>query len=717
VKKIIKLVPKIVFGALLFLLSSQLIAVEKESSSRLNTLSFEDLLNVTVNSAGKKNEQNKDIPASTMVITREEIEIYGFKDLRAIIDSIPGFYVMSNLGVDIYGVRGFTKGESNNFVVLINGVKITDDLILTYYQVPVDSIDRVEVVKGPMAVIYGNSAFFGVINIITNESNENKFDVSYGSFNTKEVALKLVATPKDMKIVLNVGYFDTLGIDKPLEKMISEPSRMDESLFGGEDGKGLALPDYAKRTKNFLQKSQKLVNFSLEKGNFNLYANYVDAENYLYYYFPSLNQGTVFESKNLTISMQYKNDISDSINYLSELRYSYSTAYHTYNHLFEEFYGNDDFNMEELDLTMTCFIDVSTNFDLKFGFQYENMLSFEDFTNVPAANIVNIETYYVDKGDSGVVVSGFVEGKISLSENSFLTLGVRAEKQNGYKVRFVDPAKDSDIVKLKESCPVEWLPRIAYIYQVDNNNIFKFLYGKSQKRPGYIKVGDDIMDIVHGEKNGKYVTPEYIETFEVNFMSSFADKFALNFSVFHNKLNDLIFQRSGIVDGILRAWWENSGEMESLGVESTLFYQSDNGCNAELSILYQNTDDDISKDNASFSPGTIFYFKFGKMIGSNYALGVTAKYIGEMEPFFDYTELVSGGYVGRTSYKVPGYLTISTNLRIDNFVMEGMYANFSCTNLLDKDILYPTFSINNLWADMGTVGEGRTFQFKIGYKY
>ena len=69
-----------------------------------------------------------------------------------------------------YGVRGFwSKGWNDNVIIMVNGVdQISDyfnDYPLTTIAVPVEAIDKIEVVRGPMSVIYGSGAFFGAINI------------------------------------------------------------------------------------------------------------------------------------------------------------------------------------------------------------------------------------------------------------------------------------------------------------------------------------------------------------------------------------------------------------------------------------------------------------------------------------------------------------------------------------------------------------------------
>ncbi|NJO88803.1 MAG: TonB-dependent receptor plug domain-containing protein [Chloroflexia bacterium] len=228
-------------------------------------MTFDDLMNVPVKAAGKTEQTIAEIPASTVIITRKEIEQYGYRNLREVLNNIPGYYALSNLGIDIYGVRGYAKEKGNNFIIMINDTKITDDKILTNYQVPVESIERIEVVRGPMAVMYGNNAFFGVINIITenenpDKENNNLFLLSYGTWNTFNSAFRIGTKQKDLRLNIDFGYYLTDGMDKPLADMMRRPEKMDEPLFEGVNGDGLALPLNARRTKEYLNKTQKVIN-------------------------------------------------------------------------------------------------------------------------------------------------------------------------------------------------------------------------------------------------------------------------------------------------------------------------------------------------------------------------------------------------------------------------------------------------------------------------
>ena len=147
-------------------------------------LPLEELVNVQIVSAAKTSEKIEEIPASVVLITREEIEYFGYATLAELLEHIPGLYQIDDYqeGSKL-GVRGFWSGVTNqNIVVLVDGVKQVEDRDqtnpLNKIAVPVESIDRIEVVRGPLSVIYGAGAMFGVINIITNKPDDSSSVVS-----------------------------------------------------------------------------------------------------------------------------------------------------------------------------------------------------------------------------------------------------------------------------------------------------------------------------------------------------------------------------------------------------------------------------------------------------------------------------------------------------------------------------------------------------------
>src|SRR6185369_13691642 len=103
-------------------------------------------------------------------------------------------YVSNDGNYSYLGARGFLRPGDYNMrtLVLVDGHRMNDNVYDAAYFareniVGVGAIDRVEVIRGPSSSIYGNSAFFGVINIVTKSGHAlNGFELSSeaGSFNS-----------------------------------------------------------------------------------------------------------------------------------------------------------------------------------------------------------------------------------------------------------------------------------------------------------------------------------------------------------------------------------------------------------------------------------------------------------------------------------------------------------------------------------------------------
>jgi outer membrane receptor for ferrienterochelin and colicins len=117
-------------------------------------------------------EQNlKDAPASISVITQEDLKRKPVQNLKDVLQDVPGVQ-LTNEGDNRKGVsiRGL---DSSYTLILVDGKRVSsrnavfrhNDFDLNW--VPVDAIERIEVVRGPMSSLYGSDALGGVVNIIT----------------------------------------------------------------------------------------------------------------------------------------------------------------------------------------------------------------------------------------------------------------------------------------------------------------------------------------------------------------------------------------------------------------------------------------------------------------------------------------------------------------------------------------------------------------------
>ena len=131
------------------------------------------------------------------IISSEEIAKSTGKDITEILKSYSGIQVRSLYsGIDginsTIDMRGFGEASSSNFLMLLNGRRLNDlDMGgINFSNIPLSSIDRIEIVRGNSAgTIYGSGAIGGAINIVTKDSSEvsDIINLSYGSFNSMSV--------------------------------------------------------------------------------------------------------------------------------------------------------------------------------------------------------------------------------------------------------------------------------------------------------------------------------------------------------------------------------------------------------------------------------------------------------------------------------------------------------------------------------------------------
>ena len=146
-------------------------------SSQLPDLSLNDLRQVRVErvfGASERLQPVTEAPASVTIVTAEDIRRYGYRTLADILRGVRGFYVSNDRNYSYVGARGFAKpGDYNTrILLLVNGHRVNDNVydqasVGGEFGLDMAAIERVEIIRGPAASLYGTNAVFGVINVIT----------------------------------------------------------------------------------------------------------------------------------------------------------------------------------------------------------------------------------------------------------------------------------------------------------------------------------------------------------------------------------------------------------------------------------------------------------------------------------------------------------------------------------------------------------------------
>ncbi len=156
--------------------------------------------------------------APVTVISSEDIQNSQARDLGELLSLVPGIEFTRNGG---YGKNTsiFMRGTNSGHVLtLIDGVKLYSATVGTtaFQFLPLDQIDRIEIVRGPRSNLYGSEAVGGVIQIFTKDGSgktSSHADVGYGSYNTLTAGGGFTGFSDDSSYSVNVNYSDTDGID------------------------------------------------------------------------------------------------------------------------------------------------------------------------------------------------------------------------------------------------------------------------------------------------------------------------------------------------------------------------------------------------------------------------------------------------------------------------------------------------------------------------
>ncbi len=155
-------------------LSLCLVAVCRAQSD-LTQLNLQDLGKIEVTSASRKSESLAAAPAAIYVLTAEAIRQGGFRNLPDALRMVPGLYVaQTDAHIWQISARGFSDLNNNKMLVLVDGRSVYTPLYGGVYwdtlDIPLENIDRVEIIRGPGGTLWGANAVNGVINIVTKEA-------------------------------------------------------------------------------------------------------------------------------------------------------------------------------------------------------------------------------------------------------------------------------------------------------------------------------------------------------------------------------------------------------------------------------------------------------------------------------------------------------------------------------------------------------------------
>jgi outer membrane receptor for ferrienterochelin and colicin len=169
-----------------------------------------------VSAASRTTESVEDAPASVSIISAQELRAMGYPTVAEAVRGVRGLYLSDDRSYSTIGFRGFSRpGDyGNRVLVLLDGQPMNDNYIWSSYvgtdgRVDIADIERIEVVRGPGSVLYGSSAFFGVINLVTRSRTQRTH--AEASLSTFEYGLGRARATGVVRFSPEAGFWATVS--------------------------------------------------------------------------------------------------------------------------------------------------------------------------------------------------------------------------------------------------------------------------------------------------------------------------------------------------------------------------------------------------------------------------------------------------------------------------------------------------------------------------
>ena len=636
-------------------------------------LSMEQLMEIevaTVFGASKFEQKVTDAPASVSIVSADEIKKYGYRTLGEILRSIRGFYVSYDRNYSFIGARGFSRPSDYNtrFLLLLDGHRLNDNVydtaaVGTEFPLDVDLIERVEIIRGPSSSLYGTSAFFGVINVISRRGLDMKGlevagsagsqetyngRLSYGNKYANGLELMISGTSYKSGGARDLYYSE---YDTPLENN-GIASHTDDDKSGSIYSK-FSFQDFT-LTANYLSREKVIPTASYDTAFNDDRNRTVDAHGYV-----DLKYAHKFENQSdLTARVYY-----DDYKYRGD--YIYNGATPDDPQTFTKDGANGQWAGGELIYTMRLLeshmITVGAEERYNLG---QNQFNYDAFPFLSR----------LDDQRSSNTYALYLQDEYHILSNLIINVGLRYDHYDTFGGTTN--------------------PRLALIYKPLDKSIIKLLYGNAFRAPNAYELY--YTDNGVSAKPNPDLNPEKIKTYEMVYEQYLGENFRSSLSGFYYQIGDLITQQLD-EDGLLI--FRNVGKVDSKGVEAEIEGKWANGLQGRVSYILQETKDQDTGEILTNSPRHLAKLNLTvPLIQKKLFAGAELQYTSNRKTL-----------AGETG----GFATTNLTLFSQNFI-KGLDVSFSFYNLLDKRYGDPGAGEHR----QDTIEQdGRNYRLKITYRF
>jgi iron complex outermembrane receptor protein len=630
----------------------------------LTELPLEALMNLEVPkvyAASKIEQKTTEAPASATVVTSDEIKKFGYRTLADVLQSVQGFNVSYDRDYDFLGTRGISLGDANNRVLLlVNGHRVnnnyTDNAAIgTDFILDVDLVDRVEVIRGPSAVLYGNNAFLGVINVITRQGKqvngvEASFD--YGAFDTYHGRVTFGKQfTNGMELLLSGSIYESAGAERLYFKQFNTntPAQNNHGVATNMDGSSF---------RSFFG-SLGYEGLTLE-GAF----NDRDKVN------PTALFGTTFNNPSLRTvdeqgyaALKYAHSFPDVVDVTAKVSfdgYSHDIGYPIGTSLYTEHYNGEWWD-SEVQLNKTLW----DRLVLTLGGEYrDDFLQQDESSSAPSVEATRIS------------YGAYLQGDFAVVTNLHLNAGERFDQYGNFASAFD--------------------PRVALIYNPAKTSTIKAIYGTAFRAPDFYE------QYLSGAKI-QNLSPEEISSYELDYDQEIGPHLRSSLSGFYNDMRHLIVFDNGSYTNL---------NAQTKGVELALDGSWAGGIRGRASYSYEYTQNDTVPWQLPDSPNHMFKFNLSvPLIKDKLFVGAEYQFTSER---LSLQTPASGEPITVQGETAGGYGVVNLTL-FSQKLIKNLEFSASVYNLLNTQYSDPA---SDFHGPLDIIEQdGRTFRVKLTYRF
>jgi len=603
-------------------------------------------MNIEVTTVSQEKEKASESLAIVSVMSAKQLKQLGALTLYEALSYLPGIQLNETyMGYTVLTFRGLTPGLYNNKALfMINGHPLHEKLFGSSHLefLPLEMVERIEVVRSHASVLYGTNAISGVVNVITKQGTENDNEVNMraGSFNHAYGSLSLHTA----NISMGASYQNDDGYSFSGTK---DEDGLDVNKPYQNDLKNVFLDAYGEQWRvqasYFSSQKEKLgLTATNKSGGINDYTSfYLDANKAF-----TLGSGEL----NLWIRYDYMDKKLNTI--------AFPTNATTVTNIAERYSGELQYK-EKLNKDLHYIVGAVYEYDKT------DPLLFVDQTD---GSVITSVSPFLGQYDT-TNIALYMQVQYKLLEDLKTILGVRFEDNSDTQSNFN--------------------PRVGLNYSYSSDTNFKILYSEAYRSPTFLEKYASATGIILGSKNLKR---EHVQTAELSVDTRLNKNNSLQVSLFHSYLyNEITRRPTG--SGTEKEYYNADG-IQTYGLELELTSKLSQKAELYLNTAYtdgkhlKHETADINIDNlAHYTANMILNYNFTPQWSSAFS----SQYISAKE------YMLNSGESG----KIAAYNLSNITLTYKNRPFE---ANLYLKNIFDAEYTYPESVRKNIKEIPGGAG-------------